>query len=299
MRPPIRLACASGLGAPVLRDLRASAAVRRRGFNLMELMIGLVVFSIILSFVFLYYEHDQKAEAAGLGMAEAQQNARVAVDMMSRELRSAGFGLNTAQRVAIETASQYRVTFVLDTNGNGTIDTGERITYFLDSNRSDAAVAATRNPRDRVLRRVASTVADTLASPVSGAGDIVAYAITQAAGSNGTPVTPLFTYYTKAGTLLSGSSTDATNSFYGTTLADSTLGKPAGGGRLSTLASILLQVVAETPNPSGTPSVYKQVVLTARVSPRTAPYVLDLGSAVTVRAALATVSLRVFVVCCV
>lgn len=263
-----------GMSCVSLSNLRASRTRERRaGFSLLELMIGLVVFSIVLSFIFLYYEHDQKAQAAGLGMAEAQQNARVAVDMMSRELRSAGYGIDNSQRVAIETASQYRVTFVLDMDGNGTIGAGERITYFLDSNRSDAAVAATRNPRDRVIRRVASTVADSLATPASGAGEVIAYAITQGAGSSGTPVTPLFSYYTKSGTQLTGSATDPTNAFYGTTLPDSVLGKPAGSGRLATMASILIRVTAETPSPSGQPAAYKEVTLSARVSPRTAPYI--------------------------
>jgi prepilin-type N-terminal cleavage/methylation domain-containing protein len=255
------------------RDNGAPISPRNRsGFTLVELMVGMVVFSIIVGFLFVLYARDQRAEATSLDLAEAQQNARTALDVIARELRSAGYGLDNTVQPAIEVASAYRLTFVMDLNGNSAIDAGERITYFLDGNLNDPTALGTRNPRDRVLRRVASTSVDSFATPVSGAGSVIAYGLTQAAGTNGVPVTPLFTYLTQGGANLATGTNDPEDVFYGPTLADSSLGKPAGNGKVSVVATVLVQVVTETARPQKETGTYRSVTLTGRVAPRAAPY---------------------------
>ena len=142
-------------------------------------MVALVVFAIIGVAIYQILVHTTHSESVGSSVAEAQQNARSALDVILRDLRQAGYGISADDNPPIETASQYRVTFVVDQNDDGVVDPGERITYFVDADQSDAMVAQTVNPDDFVIRRIISSVSDSLANPGAGKGDVVAYGVTQ------------------------------------------------------------------------------------------------------------------------
>lgn len=95
-----------------------------RGFTLLEMMVALVVFALIGVAIYQVLVHTNQSEEVGSSVSEAQQNARAALDLILRDLRQAGYGIDNSTNVPIETASQYRVTFVLDQNDNGTVDPG-------------------------------------------------------------------------------------------------------------------------------------------------------------------------------
>ncbi len=60
-----------------------------RGFSLAELLVVTAVLGLILSAIVLIQQKGQQAYVMGSNRVEAQQNARVALDLMTRELRSA------------------------------------------------------------------------------------------------------------------------------------------------------------------------------------------------------------------
>jgi prepilin-type N-terminal cleavage/methylation domain-containing protein len=61
------------------------------GTTLPELLVTLVVFSIIMLVVIALWQQSQQAYFRGATAAELQQNARVALEQMGREVRQAGY----------------------------------------------------------------------------------------------------------------------------------------------------------------------------------------------------------------
>jgi type IV pilus assembly protein PilW len=65
--------------------------LRQDGTTLIELLITLAVFSTIMVVIILLWEQSQEAYFRGATAAELQQNARVALEQMTREVRQAGY----------------------------------------------------------------------------------------------------------------------------------------------------------------------------------------------------------------
>lgn len=61
----------------------------QRGFTLTEMLVVTAVLGLVLAAVFLIQQNGQQAYVWGSNRVETQQNARVALDLMLRELRSA------------------------------------------------------------------------------------------------------------------------------------------------------------------------------------------------------------------
>jgi prepilin-type N-terminal cleavage/methylation domain-containing protein len=238
------------------------------GFTLVEMAIALVIFAVIAIAIYGVLVRTNQGQAMGMSEAEAQQNARAALDAILRDMRGAGWGITPATQVPIETASEYRITFVSDRNQNSVIDPGERITYFVDSDQSDAALTQTPNPDDYCIRRVVSTAGDTAATPAAGAGTIVAYGVTQRTANHSGWNVHLFDYFASNGTSLVGNSNDPTNSVYGHTVPDSALGKPAGNGWNSSINTLQVQVVTEGSQRDAETHTYRQARVTGTIHPR-------------------------------
>lgn len=64
--------------------------MNQRGFSLAELLVSLAVLGLILAGIFSLQQQGQNAYLTGAARVEAQQNARLALDLMTRELRAAG-----------------------------------------------------------------------------------------------------------------------------------------------------------------------------------------------------------------
>ncbi len=60
-----------------------------RGFTLTELMISVAIIAMIMAGIFSLQQQGQMAYLFGSARVEVQQNARVALDLMTKELRSA------------------------------------------------------------------------------------------------------------------------------------------------------------------------------------------------------------------
>lgn len=63
--------------------------MNERGFTLAELLVSVAVIGIVMAGVFVLQQQGQVAYLWGSARVEAQQSARLALDLMSRELRSA------------------------------------------------------------------------------------------------------------------------------------------------------------------------------------------------------------------
>jgi len=65
---------------------------KSKGVTLIELLIALVISSILIAGIYRTFIHQQKTYATQEQVADMQQNVRVAINRMMREIRMAGFG---------------------------------------------------------------------------------------------------------------------------------------------------------------------------------------------------------------
>lgn len=93
--------------APRLRD--------QRGYTLAELLTAMAVMGLLLAGLLLTLQEGQTAYQYGAGRAEVQQNARVALDRMLRELRA-------ASSFTTSSASDVKFTYFDDTGANVTVE---------------------------------------------------------------------------------------------------------------------------------------------------------------------------------
>ena len=69
------------------------AAHDRRGFTLVEILISATIMAIVLLAIYLVQDASQLTAVRGQTQTNIQQNARVAVEEMAREIRMAGYGV--------------------------------------------------------------------------------------------------------------------------------------------------------------------------------------------------------------
>lgn len=100
----------------------------QKGFSLIELMISLVLFLLVLAGIFQLFESNRSTYATGEKRADVQQNARVAMDEISRQVRMAGYfpenfdtnvGNDIANGNAVHVATNGAVAVFGDANGSG------------------------------------------------------------------------------------------------------------------------------------------------------------------------------------
>jgi prepilin-type N-terminal cleavage/methylation domain-containing protein len=86
-----------------------------RGFTLAELMVAMAVMALLLAGIFVTLREGQSSYQYGAGRAEVQQNARVALDRMLRELR-------TASTITTATAADLKFTYLDETSTSITVE---------------------------------------------------------------------------------------------------------------------------------------------------------------------------------
>ncbi len=128
----------------------------RQGFTLVELMVTLVIAFVITGAAYAAYVVQQKNYTVQEDVAEMQQNIRVALEVMAREMRMAGFDPTFSGEYGIVEATANRFRFTSDLCRDGGIPAGctaggqsitERYLYELyDSSGDGAADALRRTP---------------------------------------------------------------------------------------------------------------------------------------------------------
>jgi type IV pilus assembly protein PilW len=135
-----------------------------RGYTLAEMLVVSATVAIVMAGLFSLLTTGSQSYTIGANRTEAQQNARLTLQRMIQELRTAGYDPSSSGAFAAVTALGAGTGFVIrnDWNGNGAIDTGvtvtvdgvahgEQITYTFngttltrqESNIDNAAVTVT------------------------------------------------------------------------------------------------------------------------------------------------------------
>jgi type IV pilus assembly protein PilW len=112
-----------------LSDLRA----RNNGFTLLELLAAIFITAILMAGLYSVFVSQQVAFSAQEQIAELNQNMRAAMDLMTREIRLAGYKKSGAIFNGIATAQPTTIRILADLDQNGdTIGPNEDITYSYD-----------------------------------------------------------------------------------------------------------------------------------------------------------------------
>ena len=129
-------------------------AVRsNQGFTLVELLVTLVVSGVVLAGICSTFYSQQTAFLNQEQIIAMQQNLRVAINNMEREIRMAGHDPNGDAGAGIVTANATSIRIAQDLTGNGGTgdpdkdvgDPGENITYSLQDADGDGDMDLVRN----------------------------------------------------------------------------------------------------------------------------------------------------------
>lgn len=130
-----------------------------RGFTLVELLIAMVVGLIILGATYAVFIAQNKELGKQEQIAVMQQNARMAMEMITREIMMAGYGANTVTRcsgtttatitpcVGITAANADSISFSADLDDSGSPASGanENITYDVYASSGIQVMGRTSN----------------------------------------------------------------------------------------------------------------------------------------------------------
>jgi type IV pilus assembly protein PilW len=149
------------------------------GFTLIELMIALALGMIVMASVATTFTTQTRAYSAQEQINQMEQNARGALDIMSREIKMAGYKPNGGSVTGVVSYTSTSLTIQADLNADGAISTSasdyEQIAYAYDTTNK------------KITRQVGGATAATLAENIS------AFA---------------FTYYQASGTTTATSATN-------------------------------------------------------------------------------------------
>lgn len=107
---------------------------KKNGFTLIELLAGIVISLILLAGLYSVFFSQQTAFSAQEQVAEMNQNIRAALDLMTREIRLAGYKTSTSTFNGIATATSNSIRILADLNQDGdTADDDEDISYTYNA----------------------------------------------------------------------------------------------------------------------------------------------------------------------
>lgn len=105
---------------------------KEKGFTLIELLIGIAISGMVISAIYSLYISQNKSYTIQNQVVEMQQNARIVMDMMVRDIRLAGYDPEGTSGAGFVAATSNSIQFTADLNGDGdTDDSNENITYSL------------------------------------------------------------------------------------------------------------------------------------------------------------------------
>ncbi|MFH7320902.1 prepilin-type N-terminal cleavage/methylation domain-containing protein [Desulfurivibrio sp. D14AmB] len=124
--------------------MNSASRPEQQGFTLVEVMIALLIGGVVMAAVMTTFRVQHNTYLAQDQVVEMQQNLRVAMDMLSREIRSAGFDPTGESGAGIVDADENQLRFTRDLDASGGTyisptdtfenDPSERISYQLNVN---------------------------------------------------------------------------------------------------------------------------------------------------------------------
>jgi type IV pilus assembly protein PilW len=117
----------------------------QKGFTLMELMVAMAIASIVMAGIYTFYRSQLRSHVTQQALVDMQQDARVAMYMMTREIRMAGCDPQFNTGAAIRIANAAEIAFDSDIFGpsgvltdpaepaDGAIVASERFYYGLSN----------------------------------------------------------------------------------------------------------------------------------------------------------------------
>lgn len=104
------------------------------GFTLVELIITMAISGVIAISIYSAYISQQRTYLAQEQVAEMQQNLRAAVELITREIKMAGYDYTGGAGSAITYASSGQMSFTMDGNDDGDLcDSNEIIDFGFNS----------------------------------------------------------------------------------------------------------------------------------------------------------------------
>lgn len=126
----------------------AFTAAREGGFTLVELLVSLAILGVLISSVFSVYQMQSRVTHIEADVVDVQQNMRMAIEGMTKDMRMAGFalpvgagnplgavedntGLGGSDAVLINTASASGVAARIDADLSASVAAGSPITFTV------------------------------------------------------------------------------------------------------------------------------------------------------------------------
>ncbi len=265
--------------------------MNKKGFTLIELMVAVVILGLVMAAVVTVLINTEKAKREAELLMECQQNARAALDIMSRDVRSAGFGifLGSPQSVIV-----YATPFECIFNGNiepypdndlahlepraydpnaipacpnynpGIYYTtgAETYRYFIDSTNSLAK--KTTNPNDAILIRQTYGQSNNNTNQFYDSLNQEIALVKGPASATDVSLVPMFQYWYRSGEDLK--LWGDTNPEDGVLTGNERLFANPDEATLSAIEEIVLTVNSETRSPIGRDRAYRSVTVTTRTN---------------------------------
>jgi type IV pilus assembly protein PilW len=156
------------------------------GFTLVEMLVAVAVSMIIMAGVYSAFLSQQKNTVVQTNVSDIQQNLRAAMDFLARDLRLAGyagtdsgslgsFGFTDVGFKNYDTTSNAAgsgfVAFTWDTDDDGTVGTGDRVSYSLADNSAVPSLSYSM----ALMRQVGTSARQLMAGNVINIGLAFAY----------------------------------------------------------------------------------------------------------------------------
>lgn len=112
------------------------------GFTLIELLVALVLSIAVMTVIVAAHRMQLRSYLTQESMVDASQNARAAITIMAKEIRTAGYDPSGSADARVLIANQAEFQFQIDDNEDGdALDANEQIRYALNNDVDGDGVA--------------------------------------------------------------------------------------------------------------------------------------------------------------